>query len=64
MTKLIDAVTTAQKETKEKLQMNEEIITRLQDLIDVCYDGKKLTWTDMNEVADLIIKVKAQKGTI
>ena len=36
----------------------QEIITHLQNLIDVCYDGKKLTWTDLNEVQDLIEKVK------
>ena len=41
-------------------EMNEEIITRLQDLVDVCFHSKKLSIDDISQVITLIEKVKRQ----
>ena len=78
MTKLIDAVTTAQKEKNEKLQeheckcqkcslhkyqdvdMNEEILTHLQNLVKVCYHETKLSINDIVEVKYLIEKIEEE----
>ena len=45
----------------------QEIITHVQNLVDVCYNSKKLSHNDLYEVQELIKKLeteRAEKGTI